>query len=202
MLAAMAENLISPGHDASDEALVARYVAGDARALCTLFDRHHRALYHFIFRYTREPGASEDLLQETFIRVMRNAVTYRPEAKFTTWLFTLARNLSIDFLRRKKREIAHANNQSDEDGVSAISPHHMVEQSELQRVLMTALEQIPEEQREVFLLREIGDLSFVEIAELLGCPENTVKSRMRYATAKLRSLLFENGSTDGIDHDP
>ena len=186
--------------DDSDEALMLRYRDGEVRAFEVLVGRHRRPVYNFILRFVRNPAQAEDLLQETFLRVIKSAEDYQRQAKFTTWLYTIARNLCVDSSRRAKhRNMASldAPVSKHEDaaplgdfvaGSEMAGDRHAINQ-QLQERMRRAIEALPDEQREIFLLREVADLQFNEIAEVLGCPENTVKSRMRYALDKLRAAL-------------
>jgi len=178
-----------------------RYQEGDARAFEVLVLRHRRPIFNFVLRYVRDPVAAEDVTQDTFLRVVRSADHYVREAKFTTWLFTIARNLCVDASRRAKhRNMASLDAPIDDEGRGAKidlvpSGGPAVDRqaigTELKARMQHAIAQLPEEQREIFLLREVGDLQFNEIAEIIGVPENTVKSRMRYALEKLREALAE-----------
>ncbi len=191
------------GHvrDDSDESLMLRYQKGDARAFEVLVQRHRRPIFNFVLRYVRDTVAAEDVTQDTFLRVVRSADHYVREAKFTTWLFTIARNLCVDASRRAKhRNMASLDAPIDsESGTAKIefvaSEGPAVDRQaiggELKQRMQLAIAELPEEQREIFLLREVGDLQFNEIAEIIGVPENTVKSRMRYALEKLREALAE-----------
>jgi RNA polymerase sigma-70 factor (ECF subfamily) len=187
--------------DDSDESLMLRYQEGDARAFEVLVQRHRRPIFNFVLRYVRDTVAAEDVTQDTFLRVVRSADNYVREAKFTTWLFTIARNLCVDASRRAKhRNMASLDAPVDaESGTAKIefvaSDGPAVDRqaigAELKARMQLAIQALPEEQREIFLLREVGDLQFNEIAEIIGVPENTVKSRMRYALEKLREALAE-----------
>jgi len=189
-------------HSETDEALMARYQKGDVRAFEVLLARHRKPVYNFIYRFVGDRAQAEDLLQETFLRVIKGAESYQREAKFTTWLYTIARNQCVDLSRRMKLRRASSLDQATghgddhngatlldvvPDGGAAVERRAM--DSELQTRLKAAIEQLSEEQREVFLMREFLNMQFKEIAEVTGVPENTVKSRMRYALEKLRDLL-------------
>lgn len=188
--------------DESDEALMFRYKRGEVRAFEVLMVRHRTAIFNFIFRYTRDRTAAEDLMQETFLRLIKAAESYERSAKFTTFLYTIARNLCVDASRRGKHRQAtslDAPVHGSEDQVPLVeriadgqkASDGRVLDRELGERLKKAIEELPDEQREIFLLREVSDLQFNEIAEIVGIPENTVKSRMRYALEKLRQSLEE-----------
>lgn len=188
--------------DDSDESLMLRYRDGDVRAFELLVTRHRKALFNFILRFVRDTAAAEDVTQETFLRLVKGADAYERQAKFTTWLYTIARNLCVDAARRGKHRKAASLDAplGDEDGAATLldlvpdtgaGVDRQAQSRELAVRLRQAIEALPDEQREIFLLREVADLQFNEIANVIGCPENTVKSRMRYALEKLREALEE-----------
>lgn len=190
-------------HDEADEALMIRYQKGDVRAFEVLLTRHRRPVYNFILRYVGARDRAEDLLQETFLRVVKSAGSYQQQAKFTTWLYTIARNLCVDHSRRQKHRKAVSLDQpmgggEDRDrslldvlpGKEMGSDRKAISR-QLHVTLHRAINTLPGEQREVFLMREFQNLPFKEIGEIIGVPENTVKSRMRYALEKLRMELEE-----------
>jgi RNA polymerase sigma-70 factor (ECF subfamily) len=184
----------------TDEALMARYQKGDVRAFEALLARHRKPVYNFIYRFVGDRSQAEDLLQETFLRLIKGAESYQREARFTTWLYTIARNQCVDSSRRMKLRRAaslDATAGDDPDGGTLLdvvadggaAVDRRASDSELQTRLKAAIGLLSEEQREVFLMREFLNMQFKEIAEVTGVPENTVKSRMRYALEKLRDLL-------------
>lgn len=188
--------------DDSDESLMLRYRDGDVRAFELLVTRHRKALFNFILRFVRDTAQAEDVTQETFLRLVKGADAYERQAKFTTWLYTIARNLCVDASRRGKHRKAASLDApiGDEDGSASLldlvadggaAVDRQAQSRELSLRLRQAIEALPDEQREIFLLREVADLQFNEIAKVIGCPENTVKSRMRYALEKLREALEE-----------
>jgi RNA polymerase sigma-70 factor (ECF subfamily) len=188
----------------TDEALMLRYQRGDRAAFAELVRRHKAPLYNFVLRHTRSPAAAEDVTQEAFLRVVQRAADFKHEARFTTWLYTIARNLSIDHARKMKHRrhpSLDAPAGSDEDArplsdvIADKRPEgeldRAAEWNDMRRCIVDAVEALPEEQREVFLLREVANLAFKEIAEVTGIAENTVKSRMRYALERLRVALSD-----------
>lgn len=190
----------------SDEELMIRYRDGELRAFEVLLERHRQPVFNFLYRFVHERTQAEDLLQEVFLRVVRNAEGYQPRARFTTWMYTIARNLAIDQTRKAKHQRAVSLDQpvrgkdNDGDGSTLLSllaaPGGKSDQKLADRQfaasLYRALEELPADQREVFLLREYQALPFQEIAEIVGAPVNTVKSRMRYALEGLRRRLAEH----------
>lgn len=194
------------GAVASDEALLVRFQAGDRVAFGELLRRHKNGLYHFVLRHTRSPAVAEDVVQDAFVRVVQNAQDFKHEARFSTWLYTIARNLCIDHMRkhalRKHPSLDQRSSQSgdgSEDGPTLgeqtadtrTDVERQATGTELKSRIARAVELLPEDQREVFLLREVSNLPFKEIAEVTGVPENTVKSRMRYALERLQEALAE-----------
>ena len=190
--------------DATDEMLMVRYQRGDREAFAELVRRYQRPVYNFVIRQVRHPGTAEDVTQEVLVRVVQNAAEFKHEARFTTWLYTIARNLCIDHLRKQSHRRHPSLDQpaggASEgrplgDNIADAHPSTDVERaaaaSEVQACIVRAVEGLPEEQREVFLLREVANLPFKEIAEVTGAGENTVKSRMRYALDRLQAALSE-----------
>jgi RNA polymerase sigma-70 factor (ECF subfamily) len=175
----------------SDERLMLRFQAGDPRAFEDLVRRHRTPLFSFLFRLTRDRARAEDLCQETFLKVVRASAGWEPRARFLTWLYAIARNQALDDARRQ----AFRRTEPLDDPARAAqasedpTPDHGAEGALLRPKLEAALASLPDEQREVFLLREHAGLRFPEIAEVTGVPENTVKSRMRYALEALRTRL-------------
>lgn len=186
--------------DESDEVLMNFYRDGNVRAFEELVLRYQTPIYHFILRSVRSPATAQELLQETFVRVIKGAKRYQQKAKFSTWLYTIARNICIDHSRRQKhRKTSSLDAQMYETGQTYVEmvpskeggPERKSEDNKLQQAIAQAVGELPDDQREVFLLREFQGLQFGEIAKIVGVTENTVKSRMRYALEKLRGSLQE-----------
>ncbi len=181
---------------------MSRYQAGEVQALGVLYDRYARRLQAFAWKQgARRP---EDVVQDAFMRVVRNGSSFKGRAKFKTWLFSIARNLCIDASRRDKFRIMPSLDQPVRDPDSPTLGDRIAdkaptgdasrgaEASEFRVALQAALAALPEEQREVFVLRQSSGMAFAEIAEVTGCKENTVKSRMRYALQSLRAALADH----------
>mgnify|MGYP002407454161 CR=1 FL=1 len=188
----------------ADETLMLRFKAGDARAFEQLVRRHRTPVFNFLLRLCGHRQRAEDLLQETWLKVIRGASGYEPRAKFTTWLYTIARNQCMDALRkesyRKAESLeASAGNGADErplvERFASVhaAPDRNAHNAALRPQIEEALDRLPAEQREVFVLREYHGVPFREIAEVTGVSENTVKSRMRYALEGLRKTLSAMG---------
>jgi RNA polymerase sigma-70 factor (ECF subfamily) len=186
--------------DEADEDLMVLYQRGEVRAFEVLLTRHRKPVYNFILRFVGDKETAEDLLQEAFMRVIKGAEAYKRQAKFTTWLYTIARNLCVDQTRRRKHR-KHASldapmDAGDDSGTlldvipsSEMASDRRSVNKQLHETMQRAIEALSEEQREVFLMREFLDMPFRQIADVVGVPENTVKSRMRYALEKLRLEL-------------
>ncbi len=190
--------------DVSDEMLMIQYQRGDRTAFAQLVRRHQTRVFNFALRQLRTPGLAEDITQEVFLRVVQNAADFKHEARFSTWLYTIARNLCFDQFRKLKHRRHPSLDQpsSTEDGARPLveqipdsRPDANVERraisAEVQSSILQALYALPDDQREVFLLREVAQLPFKDIAEITGAGENTVKSRMRYALDRLKQALSE-----------
>ena len=181
---------------------MAAYQRGDASAFAELVERHEKPLWNFLRRFVNDAAAAEDLLQETFMRVVKHREHYRPDTKFSTWLYTIARNLCIDHSRRARHRRALSLDgkgparDSDPDrrlhdalaDQQAGSERHAMNR-ELVAKVDRAVAALPDAQREVFVMREVLGLPFAEIAQAVEASEATVKSRMRYALEALREAL-------------
>jgi RNA polymerase sigma-70 factor (ECF subfamily) len=196
--------------DREDAALMGRFKAGDARAFESLLGRHKKGVYNFCLRMLADRAAAEDATQEVFLRIVRSAKDWERQAKFTTWLYTVARNHCIDAIRkasyRKTASLDQSLKEGEEDGPSlgervadheAVTPDRGAESNRLRAKLAAAIAALPEEQREVFVMREYAGMPFKDIAQVVQVPENTVKSRMRYALEHLRTALAAQGIHQG-----
>ncbi|HVN35490.1 MAG TPA: RNA polymerase sigma factor [Casimicrobiaceae bacterium] len=183
--------------DARDEDLMLAYAAGDAAAFDTLYARHRGGLYRYLMRHCRERGITDELFQEIWLSAVRARTSYAPTAKFTTWLYRIAHNRLIDHWRATGRIelVAAASGEEDDDPLAAIpgarndEPEVRASAREISQRLASALAALPPAQREAFLLHQEGELELSEIAALTGAGVETVKSRLRYALAKLRAEL-------------
>lgn len=177
---------------------------GDADAFEVLVTRHSRGLYNFLLRSVHAPARAEELLQEVLLRVIRSKDRYRRSARFTTWVYTIARNLCVDESRRarfrdhesldaplRRRRAPGSASLMSTLASEELLPDLIAESPRLRERLNGAVLRLPSDQREVFLMRLMAGMSFREIGETVGAPENTVKSRMRYALDKLREELAD-----------
>jgi RNA polymerase sigma-70 factor (ECF subfamily) len=188
----------------SDEDLMLAFGAGEAAAFEQLVARHKRGLYNFLLRSVHNQSRAEELLQEVFLRVIRAKDRYQRTARFTTWIYTIARNLCVDESRRQKfrRTMpleAKRRGRGEDSGLSVldvteageVATDSASEAPKIRERVAAAIQNLPDDQREVFIMRQFGGLSFKQIGEAVGAPENTVKSRMRYALEKLRGDLHD-----------
>lgn len=196
----------------TDEQYMLDYQKGDQSAFEFLLTKHQNGIYNFLYRMMGHGPHLEEAFQEVFVRVIRSRDSYTPTAKFSTWIYTIARNYCIDFSRKKKfrHTISLNNDEGSGDDDSKISlmekiPDEKPSQSEevaakrLQNVIDEALNLINPDQKEVFLLRHKQGLAFDEIAQIVDASVNTVKSRMRYALTSLQEELKKYGYLDPKD---
>ncbi len=180
---------------ASDGELLERWRRGEAGAMDRLVDRHAGSVYAFAMRFLGDAALAEDVTQEVWLRVLRRGAGFDGRSSFTTWLFAITRNACIDHRRRatRRREAGAEPATAPEvlEGVAHPGPPviERVARRELSALVERAVAALPDEQREVFLLRERTALSFREIAEALELPRDTVKSRMRYALGHVRRFI-------------
>ena len=190
--------------EATDEELMERVRDGDAAMLGVLFERYQGALYSFFVRLTSRPSVSEDLVQEVFLRILKYRHTYRGTSPFRTWMYQIALNLCRDQVRRRARwrlRIVDAppdpdrrgGQDADETAADQPLPDETLESRRRERAVHEALGDLPPPLREVVFLKEFEGLKFREIADVLGCPESTVKSRMYFALDTMRRSLERRG---------
>jgi RNA polymerase sigma-70 factor (ECF subfamily) len=190
-----------PEGELSDSDLVDLIQGGDATAFRGLVERFQGRIYAHIYGMIRNREEARDLTQETFVKAYRNIGGFRREASFTTWLYRIASNVTIDHIRKHRRvrvsEFDERFGHSDQ-GDEVWDPDHLrrspgkdLERAQLYTRIMDAMQQLPEDQRQVVLLREIEGFSYREIAETMGIPEGTVMSRLFYARKKLQALLAD-----------
>jgi RNA polymerase sigma-70 factor (ECF subfamily) len=190
--------------DQTDEQLMHAYREGNPRAFELLLARHERKVWNFLRRSVGDPTTAEDLLQEVFLRVIKaraDSVDWKGEAKFTTWVYAIARNLCIDHARRAVHRDARsldAPTRADDEASETLydrmaddarDAEGQASDGQVRARVDEAVAALPPDQREVFLLREVMEMPFAEIATVVGAPEPTVKSRMRYALERLREAL-------------
>ena len=174
-----------------DSALMLRYKDGDIAAFETLYRRHNNSLFRYLLRMSRNRDSAEDIYQDVWRKIIESRQRYRPTAKFTTFLFRVAHNCFIDHTRRNKRystnDLPDIGAQPDDgDG-----PEAAAEKILFRRRMDAAIAELPDEQRQAFLLHEEAGLDLGSIALVCGSTRETVKSRLRYANDKLKRALMK-----------
>ena len=183
-----------------DAALLLALKSGELTAFSALVDRHQRSLINFFYHLCWDRQAAEDCAQEVFLRVYSHRDTYEPQAKFTTFLFRIARNLWIDHVRSiavHGRPASLDSRSVGGEGCSlgerlaarSLGPVEILAREEQQAMLQRAIDQLSEEQKAVVLLSEIQGLKYQDIGAILEVPVGTVKSRMHTAMERLKELL-------------
>ncbi len=178
-----------------DSVLVKSYINGDELALERLIKRHQQRIYSFIYSKTQNKEVTEDVFQDTFIKVIRTLKkgTYNEEGKFLPWVLRIAHNLVIDHFRKvSKSQIIQNNNDFDIFSVlsdKSLNIEGKIIKEQILQDVKSLLDELPEEQREVLEMRLFNDLSFNEIAENTGVSINTALGRMRYALINLRKII-------------
>ena len=183
--------------DPSDEELIVAFIDGDDAAYATLVERHLKAVYSFVMRFVGDAHDAEDITQDTFLKAWKSAKQYREEAsKFKTWILRIARNTAIDHLRKRKN-VPFSQFDTDE-GVNLLAetvadpealPDELFASVQDAEVVRKAVDRLAPEAREILLLHYTNGLTFLEIGETLGEPQNTVKSRHHRAILNLRKML-------------
>jgi RNA polymerase sigma factor (sigma-70 family) len=174
--------------EAPDEELMLAYKAGNAGAFETLYARHRARLYRFVLRAVKVRAVAEELFQEIWMRVIEARGRYTPQARFTTWLYTIAHNHLVDHWRKRGLTLVALDGEelpaaADPDPADAVQARQALAR------FAAALDALPALQREAFLLHEESGLSVAEIAAATGSNEEAAKSRLRYAQAKLKAAL-------------
>ncbi|MCF8285069.1 MAG: sigma-70 family RNA polymerase sigma factor [Sphingobacteriales bacterium] len=181
----------------SDKDLVHLYVSGDESAIAVLLTRHKSKIYTSIYLLVKDRYLAEDIFQDTFIKVINTLKTgkYNEEGKFLPWVMRIAHNLVIDHFRKEKRTPTITNSEGfdifDTIGISEESAEDKLLRDQSHTELRTLIQKLPEEQKEVLIMRHYADLSFKEIADLTGVSINTALGRMRYALNNLRRMMQE-----------
>ncbi len=185
----------------TDESLMLRYAAGNLQAFNLLYARHEMGVWRYVLRSVRLQAVADDLLQDVWFALARQAPNYQPTAKFKTWLFTLAHNRVVDYFRTTKQHVSLDEDGDDEhDSValvqalaanSGFGPLKRLETKEQAQALLDAIEQLPFAQREAFMLQAEAGMDVQEIAKTTGVSFETAKSRLRYARSRLKELLQE-----------
>ncbi len=197
----------------SDEEAMVKFQKGDPYGFNAVLDRHNESLYRFLLRMMSGNSAqAEDLFQDVFLKVIEKKKDYNSKMSFKTWLFTIARNTAVDFIRK---ESYRKHNSLDEPAFAAddfsnvskldlvkgknVTQDQLIYKKELNALLNEKLNELNEEFREVFILKEIEGLKFREIADITDSPLSTVKSRMRYALQKMKDEIEKTGFFESLN---
>jgi len=178
--------------ETSDEELMLAFAQQDQSAFEQLYARHKDALYRYFLRHLSNESTCQELYQDLWMKVIKSKENYKPTAKFKTWVYTLAHNRLVDWYRRNNLEMKSFQNITDEtdtDGSIDWNPADEFQTKRLSKQLKAAIETLPFEQREVFLLHQEALLTLPQIAEMLQEGIEKIKSRYRYAINKLRNNL-------------
>ena len=179
----------------SDAVLVSRYIDGNESALATLIERHKQKVYSFIYSKVYDRDVTEDVFQDTFIKVIKTLKLgkYNEEGKFLPWVMRIAHNLVIDHFRKNNRMPKFDN--STEFNIfsvisdSALNAEKRIIKDQVEDNIRRLIEELPEDQKQVLIMRMYKDMSFKEISEITGVSINTALGRMRYALINLRKVI-------------
>lgn len=177
---------------AGDEQLMLAYREGDAGAFEELYRRHKGGLYRFVLRSVRDRALAEELYQEVWMRAIEARGRYQVQAKFSTWLYTIAHNRLVDHWRKRGLKLVSLDQEDgsvDPPATESLQPDKILEGKQSLARFVQALEGLPPAQREAFLLHEEAGMSVAEIAQATGANEEAAKSRLRYALSKLKEAM-------------
>lgn len=178
--------------------LIADLCEGDETALAPLVEKYKRMVYRLAMQITKNHADADDVMQETFIKVYRSIRTFRKDAAFETWLYRIAVNEALNFVKRRERQRESTLETASEAEYEAMTryraqiandPHVHAEKAELRHHVTEAVKNLSLKHRTVVILHEFEGLTHAEIASILNCSEGTVRSRLHYARKKLRTLL-------------
>lgn len=182
----------------TDEQLVQLFIDGEVQALDMLINRHKTRIYTSIVMLVKDKYLAEDIFQDLFIKVIENlrSKNYKEENKFLQWTLRIAHNLCVDHFRKLKKEPV-VKTSDDRDIFDIIdlketNAEQRIIKNQNHNTVMQLVDQLPEEQREIIILRHFADLKFKEIADMLNCSVNTALGRMRYGLLNIRKMMEEN----------
>lgn len=189
----------NPLEEMDDSAVVAAFLGGQKQAFNELVERYQTRLLNFVYRTTGDRERAEDLVQETFIRIYRHLHRFDQSKKFSTWAYTIASNLAKNELRNRSRnplvlfQTIKKNWEADQRPLewedNTYRPDDLFRKRHLRQMVESAVEELPEHHREVFMLREMEGKTYEEIAEITGCNLGTVKSRLNRARNNFAQII-------------
>jgi RNA polymerase sigma-70 factor (ECF subfamily) len=193
-------------HNQSDYDLVKQFIDGNQSSIEILINRHKKRVYTYIFLIVKKQHLAEDIFQDTFIKVIKSLRLgkYNDEGKFVSWVLRIAHNLVIDYYRKEKHLKVYSNDDNEIDIFNSqkFSDRTIEEEiisNQISQEVKLLIEELPEEQKNVIILRHYAGLSFKEIAEQTNVSINTALGRMRYALINLRKLIEEKKLTLTLD---
>ncbi len=179
----------------TDEQLILLYQGGDAEAFEQLYLRHKNALYRYFFRQLQNTAIADELHQDVWMRIIKSSAPFNQQSLFTTWLFKIAHNRLIDYYRSHKNQLLTEILADESEKKSILSENHspdkLLEEKQLAKKVLQIVDELPSEQKEVFLLYEHSGLSVKEVAAVTQVSFESCKSRLRYAIKKLRTQLSD-----------
>ncbi|MBN2036192.1 MAG: sigma-70 family RNA polymerase sigma factor [Chitinispirillaceae bacterium] len=170
-----------------------RWLKGDPAGFARLYEKYKNRVFGFLLKMTGERNVAEDLLQETFLAAYRNVFQFDRSRSFLSWLFGIAHKRTIDYFRHARVEADHARDTVESVGSRIEAADVRLSNENMRRVINEAVERLDPMQREVFMLRELGNVPFKDIAHIMKCPINTALGRMRLALKNIRKDLQKRG---------
>ena len=182
--------------DNSEEQLIKELKAGKESAFNRLIEEHKNRVYRIALSLVKNPTDAEDVAQDVFIKIYTSVSSFKGNSSLATWIYKITYNMSLDFLKSKNRRIKRFKTLDDPEDAEILSlsddsflPEKAYENLELKKDLDAALEQLPEDQREMVTLKDVHGFSYEDIIEMTGLKEGTMKSRLNRARASLRKML-------------
>jgi RNA polymerase sigma-70 factor (ECF subfamily) len=175
----------------TDELLMLDVQKGDLEAFEALYERYNKRLFHFILRFVKERSLAEDILQETFLRLLKGKKRFRKDSRFSTYLFTIARNLCLDTLKswERKHIFISQGNHIEKATDKSKGPDKILEETETAKIIQNAIEALPADQREVLILNKYSALAYDEIARIVNSTPTAVKQKSYRAMQSLKQRL-------------
>ena len=186
-------------NQASDEQLMHWYQNGNVEAFDTLYRRYKNSVYHYFFRQVDSTAAADELHQDVWLNIIKSSSAFSRRASFKTWLYTIAHNRLVDHYRRNSKQPLQLVQDNDDHSLEQTiadtppsQPEEMIQQQQIGDALLQGIDDLPEAQKEVFLLYENAGLSLDEIAGISDSSYESTKSRLRYAVKKLRQHMADS----------